>query len=601
MRDRARNGAAPPGRGGGEDRGDAPLRAGPRGPVAAYLDLWDRNLSELARHGPAALGPRAMAARKAAEDARRRAEAGRREAGAPGAPRAPSDAAARAAAGTAPDTEADTEAHAAAHTAPGAAPDPLVRIMDEARAAMDRILEGGPAADPDTDAAARAAARARPSAASAADAADARAAAEAAGAAPHRIGAPAPLAFHLGGAAVSISQAAAMGVLADDPRFPWTEAHAERGAALGAALREAEGMNTGLAIAAEGRRQLAEMIEGIERWQRHPWSRAAAGLETPPTVWRRGAARLIDYGATHPAGAGGPPVIVVPSLVNRAYVLDLHPERSLLRWLAAQGLRPLLLDWGDPGYEERDFDLSDYVRLRLAPAVEGARFLSPDGAAPAVLGYCMGGALAAALAAGGRDRISRLAAIGAPWDFDGLSAAARAMLHMARMDDRTAMRARLEATGAAFGAIPVDALQLVFAALDPTLAFRKFRAFRALHRDGTRAELFAATEDWLNDGVALAQPAARELLFSWFLDNALERGVWAPEGEPVRPGAVRAPVLAFCSSGDRIAPPACAEPLAAACPGAKILRPATGHVGMIMGREAPRTVWAPLAAFLKGG
>ncbi len=45
-----------------------------------------------------------------------------------------------------------------------------------------------------------------------------------------------------------------------------------------------------------------------------------------------------------------PVVMFVPSQINRAWVLDLLPGNSMLRWLAAEaGLRPLLLDWGTPG------------------------------------------------------------------------------------------------------------------------------------------------------------------------------------------------------------------------------------------------------------
>src|SRR3546814_6860749 len=90
------------------------------------------------------------------------------------------------------------------------------------------------------------------------------------------------------------------------------------------------------------------------------------------------------------------PVLVVPSLINRAYVLDLTAERSLLRWLAAHGLRPLLLDWGRPGAEERDFTLTDYIAGRLERALDALR--AEEAAPPVLLGYCMGGLLALGLA-----------------------------------------------------------------------------------------------------------------------------------------------------------------------------------------------------------
>jgi len=61
-----------------------------------------------------------------------------------------------------------------------------------------------------------------------------------------------------------------------------------------------------------------------------------------PVIARAGRAVVRDYGGS------GPATLFVPSLINPPDVLDIDPERSLLRWLATQGLRPLLLDWGSP-------------------------------------------------------------------------------------------------------------------------------------------------------------------------------------------------------------------------------------------------------------
>ena len=72
-------------------------------------------------------------------------------------------------------------------------------------------------------------------------------------------------------------------------------------------------------------------------------------LADPPMIWSEGAARVLDY------GGDGPSVLFVPSLVNRAYILDLMPGQSMMRWFAGRGVRPLLLDWGWPGAAERDF------------------------------------------------------------------------------------------------------------------------------------------------------------------------------------------------------------------------------------------------------
>ncbi|TYO88146.1 alpha/beta fold hydrolase [Oceanicella actignis] len=381
-----------------------------------------------------------------------------------------------------------------------------------------------------------------------------------------------------------------MAPLGDDPRFPWAPELADEGRAAAAALRRAAGAEATLHTARAAARRLAEFVAGVERYQKHPWRRR---LPDPPCVWRRGATRLLDH------GGDGRPALIVPSLVNRAHVLDLHPDRSLLRWLSRHGVRPLLLDWGAPGPEEMGFDLADHVMRRLVPAAEAAAEMF--GAPPAVAGYCMGGGLAAALAATRPELTARLALIGTPWDFSRLEGMGAALAAAFAREDRAALRARIEGLRACFGAVPMDVLQTLFAALDPTLALRKFRKLARMPRGDPAEELFVAAEDWLNDGPPLPAPAAADLLLGWCLDNDAARGSWQVGGRAVRPEDIAAPTLAFCATRDLISPPGCAEALPRAIPGARILRPQAGHVGMIIGAQAPRMVWSPLAAFLAEG
>src|SRR4029077_3851609 len=136
----------------------------------------------------------------------------------------------------------------------------------------------------------------------------------------------------------------------------------------------------------------------------------------PPAVWSEGNTRLLDYGATHRAARarGTRAVLVVPSLINRWEVLDLTVEKSLLRGMAAEGLRPYLVDWGTPDAEERRFDLTAYVaRLERALAFVAKRARR----APIVMGYCMGVTLGGALAQRQPRRVAGLALLAAPWDF----------------------------------------------------------------------------------------------------------------------------------------------------------------------------------------
>ena len=177
--------------------------------------------------------------------------------------------------------------------------------------------------------------------------------------APHRVGEPSPLIFHLTAALTAYSQALLAAPRADSPSFPWADSLRAEAAELGGDLDR-------VALAREIAARLKATVDGLELWQEHPYRRR---LPDPPALWSDGCSRLLDYGAaSEAADPAGPPLLVVPSLINRAYVLDLSPGHSMLRWLAAQGLRPLLVDWGEPGPAESGFDLDAYGSRRLLPA-----------------------------------------------------------------------------------------------------------------------------------------------------------------------------------------------------------------------------------------
>ena len=321
----------------------------------------------------------------------------------------------------------------------------------------------------------------------------------------------------------------------------------------------------------------ADLIRGIAAYRRHPWQR---DVVDPPTIWTEGESRLLDYGGS------GPTVLVVPSLVNRAYVVDLGAEWSMLRWLAARGVRPVLLDWGWPGEAERRFTLTDYVAGRLERAMAAL-------AGPLVLaGYCMGGLLTLAAALRRPEQVRALALLATPWDFhagtDGRGRHAESCL------------ALLEPVLSATHTLPVDVLQALFASLDPWGVGAKYRAFARLDQTSLSAERFVALEDWLNDGVPLAEPVARACLGGWYGRNEPALGSWRIAGLPVDPSELRCPTFVVVPGRDRIVPPESAGPLVRLIQGAVLHEPRAGHVGMVAGPRAEAELWQPMLTWLHG-
>jgi poly(3-hydroxyalkanoate) synthetase len=318
----------------------------------------------------------------------------------------------------------------------------------------------------------------------------------------------------------------------------------------------------------------AELLAGIAAYRRHPFERQ---VTDPPAIWSEGGTRLLDY------GGAGTPVVFVPSLVNRAYVLDLDTDHSMLRFLAASGaVHPLLVDWGWPDEVARGFTLTDYIAGRLERAIAAV------GEPVTLAGYCMGGLMAVAAAGRRPDLVRRLVLLATPWDFwaEGGDAARRLGASLPFLEPALAL-----------GALPVDALQMLFSLLEPGSVAAKYRDFGHQAQDSARAQMFVAIEDWLNDGVPLAAPVAREVISNWYGANGPTEGSWRVAGlkvsVPVLPSFVAIP------SRDRIVPPGSALALANALPGAHVVRPRGGHVGMVAGSGARAGLWEELLAWLQ--
>jgi polyhydroxyalkanoate synthase len=313
--------------------------------------------------------------------------------------------------------------------------------------------------------------------------------------------------------------------------------------------------------------RMARALKGLRAYQE-----AARPEPMPlmPVIAEAHGAKLRDY------GGDGPPVLFVPSLINPPNILDLSPEKSLLRWLAGRGHHVLLLDWGWDDRDRRDMSVSDHVASILVPLVETLD--EP----PAVVGYCLGGTMAVAAAA--LAEVRSLATIAAPWHFSGMPEEARERL--------AGLWTEAAPTAHAMGLLPMEILQSAFWSLDPSRSISKFEAFAGLEPDSADARSFVTLEDWANDGPPISRAAARELFEGYFAADLPGSGAWKIEGRAIRPSDLSCPLLNVASTSDAIVPHA------SSIRAGERLDLALGHVGMVVGRRAQAALWEPLDSWL---
>jgi polyhydroxyalkanoate synthase len=269
------------------------------------------------------------------------------------------------------------------------------------------------------------------------------------------------------------------------------------------------------------------------------------------------------------------PILIVFAMVNRPTVLDLEPDRSLIRRLLALGHDVFLLDWGAAGRGERTLGLDHYVLGVLHRAVLA---VTEAAGKPDLLGICQGGTLSLLYASLEPTRLRRLVTMVTPVDFhtpDNL------LSSWARGID-------VGALAAAFGNVPGAWLNFTFQSLLP---FRlTLQKYLALVDDADRPErlaTFQRMERWVRDSPDQPGRAFAEFVRWFYQENRLVRGGLALDGRPVDLGRIRIPVLNVIAAADHIVPPSASRVLPSLVGGrCDELVFDTGHIGIyVSGRS----------------
>jgi polyhydroxyalkanoate synthase len=292
--------------------------------------------------------------------------------------------------------------------------------------------------------------------------------------------------------------------------------------------------------------------------------------------------RLLRYRRKEPVRFKTP-VLLVPSLINRHYVLDLLPDKSFVEWLVARGHDVYCIDWGTPSDEDRYLSFDDVCDRYLG------RALHKTGKAH-VLGYCMGGTLATIHASVHPERFASLTALAAPVRFSEAGV-------LGLWTQSPAFEPRAMVDG--LGNVPWQLLQSSFHMLRPTMNLAKLVALVDRAYDDEFLDGFLALETWGNDNVSFPGECWRTWVEDLYRGDALARGTFALSGRPARLEGVTCPLLVVTFEHDAIVPKASATDLyeRAASRDKHALHLSGGHVGAVVSRGAAKKLWPALADF----
>ncbi len=240
------------------------------------------------------------------------------------------------------------------------------------------------------------------------------------------------------------------------------------------------------------------------------------------------------------------PLLFVPPTINKYYILDISPGRSLVEWLLGERQQVFTMSWRNPDAAQGHFDLDTYAQAVLEARDAVAEITRQP--AVNVNAACSGGIITACA-------LGHLAAIGEQDNFGALTMMVCA-LDQARMGTAGAFASRELAAAAVAesarkGYIDGRALGGVFAWLRPNdLVWNYFVNNYLLGKDPPAFDILY----WNQDTVRLAAGLHRDFVRT-ALDNSLTRpGELEVLGTPIDLGAITLDSYSIAGLRDHIVP-----------------------------------------------
>ena len=332
-----------------------------------------------------------------------------------------------------------------------------------------------------------------------------------------------------------------------------------------------------LAIAAPGD---AELLQRLRVSAQRIFADHRDGCTDRDAVWRDGKRVLYRYAATQPRRLRTP-LLICYALINRPYMMDLQPNRSLIRDLLDAGIDVYLIDWGYPDAADRFADLNEHINQTLDDCVE---FLTRECAVPSInlLGVCQGGVLALCYTALHPGKVKNLITMVTPVDCktpDNL------LSQWAQGIDVDLMSASGNVSG--------DFLNAVYLSLMPfRLTQQKYLSLGELERDESELENFMRMERWIFDSPDQAARAFAEFITWFFKENRLITGGLRLGGREVLMTGIQCPILNAFALKDHLVPPDASRALRNLTGSSDYSELAVdvGHIGMYVSSKAKREV-----------
>ncbi|MDO9559465.1 MAG: class III poly(R)-hydroxyalkanoic acid synthase subunit PhaC [Syntrophales bacterium] len=285
------------------------------------------------------------------------------------------------------------------------------------------------------------------------------------------------------------------------------------------------------------------------------------------------------------------PLLVIYALINRETMLDLQPDRSVVKTFLKEGIDLYMMDWGYPTRKDRYVTIDDHVNGYMDNVIELIR-KKHDLKKINLMGICMGGSFCVMYAALHPEKIKNLITTVTPTNFDTDTGLLHVWMKNIDVD-------RLVDT---YGNIPADLMNFGFLLLNPArLMIDKYVGFFENMDNKTFVENFVRMEKWIFDSPDVPGETFRQFIKDGYQKNLLIQSKMELGGRRVELKNITMPVLNFYGMFDHLVPPAACEMLIEKIGSTdkENVSLDTGHIGIYVSSKCQREFAPKIARWLK--
>ncbi|MDH3696972.1 MAG: alpha/beta fold hydrolase [Nitrosopumilus sp.] len=284
------------------------------------------------------------------------------------------------------------------------------------------------------------------------------------------------------------------------------------------------------------------------------------------------------------------PILIVGSLINRHYILDLLPETSIIRHFQQLGFDVYATDWRMPTIKDEDMPLASYAHDYLENAVDKVEEVTGSRNVT-LFGYCWGGILSLIYSAMHPKDVKNLILHATPADFGKPPTVLESWIK--DLDVKKFVDT--------FGNVPSSFLNIAFILRNPLEASLKYQFYFSQTRSIKEITQFFAVESWLYDSVPIIGKTFEKIIDDIYKKNLLIQNKMMLGDNLVDLKKITMPVLNIVGTNDDLVSAESSRTITdvISSKDKKTLEFPTGHVGLCISKTAHKKLWPEVGKWLK--